>query len=101
MLAKSDATRERLGTVLYTAAEGLRALAVLLSPVMPDATERLWEAIARRSGLPHRPADERGRRVGPAHPGQSHPAPGRAVPAHRDGRGDGVSPSRGAGGRAR
>ena len=44
-LAKDDAQRERLGTVLYTAAEGLRALAVLLSPVMPVATEKLWVAL--------------------------------------------------------
>ena len=33
------------GTVLYTAAEGLRALAVLLSPVMPVSTEKLWIAL--------------------------------------------------------
>ena len=39
-LAKDDARRERLGTVLYTAAEGLRALAVLLSPVMPKSPPR-------------------------------------------------------------
>ncbi len=44
-LAKDDAQRERLGTVLYTAADGLRALAVLLSPVMPIATEKLWIAL--------------------------------------------------------
>ena len=37
VLAKDDAQRARLGTVLYTAAEGLRALAVLLSPFMPEA----------------------------------------------------------------
>ncbi len=45
VLAKSDETRERLGTVLYTAVEGLRALAVLLSPVIPIATDKLWHAI--------------------------------------------------------
>ena len=44
-LAKDDAQRARLGTVLYTAAEGLRALAVLLSPVMPASTEKLWIAL--------------------------------------------------------
>ncbi|MFE1663963.1 methionine--tRNA ligase [Microbacterium sp. P02] len=44
-LSKDEAQRERLGTVLYTAAEGLRALAVLLSPVMPVATEKLWIAL--------------------------------------------------------
>ncbi|MEK9908169.1 MAG: methionine--tRNA ligase [Aquiluna sp.] len=45
VLAKSDETRERLATVLYTAAEGLRFLAVLLAPVMPQATEKLWQAL--------------------------------------------------------
>jgi len=45
VLAKSEADRERLGTVLYTVAEGLRALAVLLSPVTPVATAKLWRAI--------------------------------------------------------
>ncbi len=50
-LAKDDAQRERLGTVLYTAAEGLRALAVLLSPVMPVSTERLWIALGAAESL--------------------------------------------------
>jgi len=44
-LAKDDANRARLGTVLYTASEGLRALAVLLAPVMPQATAKLWHAL--------------------------------------------------------
>ena len=50
-LAKDDAQRDRLSTVLYTAAEGLRALAVLLSPVMPVATRRLWEALGGPDSL--------------------------------------------------
>ncbi|MFK4789266.1 methionine--tRNA ligase [Microbacterium sp. ZW T5_56] len=50
-LAKDDAQRERLGTVLYTAAEGLRALDVLLSPVMPKATEKLWIALGAADSL--------------------------------------------------
>lgn len=50
-LAKDEAQRERLGTVLYTAAEGLRALAVLLSPVMPVATEKLWVALGAAESL--------------------------------------------------
>ncbi|MEV8272424.1 methionine--tRNA ligase [Microbacterium sp. NPDC077184] len=44
-LAKDPERRSRLETVLYTAAEGLRALAVLLSPVMPESTEKLWIAL--------------------------------------------------------
>ncbi|MEV8266008.1 methionine--tRNA ligase [Microbacterium sp. NPDC076911] len=50
-LSKDDAQRDRLGTVLYTAAEGLRALAVLLSPVMPVATAKLWTALGADSSL--------------------------------------------------
>src|SRR3954452_2746008 len=44
-IAKNPDLRDRLGTVLYTSAEGLRALAVLLSPVIPQATQKLWEAL--------------------------------------------------------
>jgi len=51
VLAKKDETRERLGTVLYTAAEGLRSLAVLLSPVIPEATAKLWTALGAPAGL--------------------------------------------------
>ena len=51
VLAKSDETRDRLGTVLYTTAEGLRSLAVLLSPVIPDSTTKLWSALGAREGL--------------------------------------------------
>jgi len=51
VLAKNDETRERLGTVLYTATEGLRALAVLLSPVIPEATAKLWSALGASAGL--------------------------------------------------
>jgi methionyl-tRNA synthetase len=50
-LAKDESQRERLGTVLYTAAEGLRALAVLLSPVTPKATEKLWVALGAAESL--------------------------------------------------
>ena len=44
-LSKDPAQRERLGTVLYTTAEGLRSLAVLLSPVIPESAEKLWSAL--------------------------------------------------------
>ncbi|WP_137843909.1 methionine--tRNA ligase [Microbacterium sp. 2FI] len=50
-LAKDEAQRARLGTVLYTAAEGLRALAVLLSPVMPASTEKLWIALGAAESI--------------------------------------------------
>jgi methionyl-tRNA synthetase len=55
VLAKEEATRERLGTVLYTATEGLRALAVLLSPVIPEATAKLWIALGQDGAVQDRP----------------------------------------------
>lgn len=51
VLAKDDANRDRLHTVLYTAVEGLRAIAVGLSPVMPTATQKLWDALGLADGL--------------------------------------------------
>ena len=44
-LAKDDSQKQRLEAVLYTAADGLRALAVLLSPVIPQAAAKLWRAL--------------------------------------------------------
>ncbi len=50
VLAKDEADRERLATVLYTTAEGLRLLAVLLTPITPKATQKLWNAIGTSLG---------------------------------------------------
>jgi methionyl-tRNA synthetase len=50
VLAKDEADRERLATVLYTTVEGLRLLAVLLSPVTPKATQKLWSSIGTSLG---------------------------------------------------
>ncbi|MGI8701477.1 MAG: methionine--tRNA ligase [Nocardioidaceae bacterium] len=41
----SDEGQARLGTILYAAAESLRAIAVLHNPVMPKAAAALWDAI--------------------------------------------------------
>ena len=57
-LAKDPHQRARLETVLATAYHGLGTLAVLLSPVMPKATEKLWTALGApgtRAGAAHRP----------------------------------------------
>lgn len=52
----SDAGRERLATILATAAEGLRVLAVLLNPVMPKACASLWESLGAEPALGPLPA---------------------------------------------
>jgi methionyl-tRNA synthetase len=42
---ESDAGRAKLATILYAAAEALRAIAVLHHAVMPKATVLLWQAL--------------------------------------------------------
>ncbi len=44
-LAKDPEKRARLETVLATAVHGLGTLAIVLAPVLPKATARLWAAI--------------------------------------------------------
>jgi methionyl-tRNA synthetase len=45
-LAKDEGESERLGTVLYNLAEGLRVTTLLLHPYLPDSAEKLLEALA-------------------------------------------------------
>jgi methionyl-tRNA synthetase len=46
-LAKDDAEADHLDQVLYTLAEGLRVVSVLLHPFMPTSAERLLEALGQ------------------------------------------------------
>ena len=46
-LAKDESKRDRLDQVLYTLAEGMRVVSVLLHPYMPDATMRLLTALGQ------------------------------------------------------
>ncbi|NLA64995.1 MAG: methionine--tRNA ligase [Leucobacter sp.] len=50
-LSKDEAQRDRLATVLAAATEGLRALAELLHPVIPLATQKLWVALGAEQAL--------------------------------------------------
>ena len=51
ILAKDPANQSLLEEVLYNTAESLRALAVLLHPVMPATTEILWESLGAKDAL--------------------------------------------------
>ena len=44
-LAKSDETKERLGTVMYNLLETIRTAAVLLSPFIPFTAEKIFDQI--------------------------------------------------------
>jgi methionyl-tRNA synthetase len=46
-LAKDEGAAERLDTVLYSLAEGLRFVSVLVSPYMPDSAARLLAALGQ------------------------------------------------------
>ncbi len=51
ILAKDTANQKTLEDVLYNTAESLRALAVLLHPIMPATTEILWESLGAKATL--------------------------------------------------
>lgn len=51
ILAKDPANQKVLEEVLYNTAESLRALAVLLHPVMPATTEILWGSLGAKAAL--------------------------------------------------
>ncbi|WP_351228019.1 methionine--tRNA ligase [Streptomyces sp. NPDC002133] len=52
-VAKDDSKegKARLATILYTAAESLRAVAVLLNAVMPDTSQKLWDSLGAEASL--------------------------------------------------
>ncbi len=44
-LAKNEADREKLGTVLYNLLEGIRVLSALISPIMPETAVKIAEQL--------------------------------------------------------
>jgi methionyl-tRNA synthetase len=63
-LAKDPEQRDRLAAVLYTTTEGLRVLAELLAPVIPQAAAKLWTALGAEQqlgALAEQPIREAGR----------------------------------------
>src|SRR5579872_3218056 len=50
-LAERPEDRERLATVLYTAAEGLRIVTALAHPVLPQATQKIWNQLGQTAPL--------------------------------------------------
>ena len=51
ILAKDPSNKAVLEEVLYNTAESLRALAILLNPVMPDTCEILWQSLGAQPTL--------------------------------------------------
>ena len=51
VLAKDPANKVELDRVLYNTADSIRALAVLLHPIMPATTEILWESLGAHESM--------------------------------------------------
>jgi len=71
-LAKDDGEAGRLDAVLYNLAEGIRVLALLLHPYMPETTARLLDALGEPgrglAAFGSRPGGARVERIGPLFP---------------------------------
>jgi methionyl-tRNA synthetase len=50
-IAKDESRKSELNEVLYNTADAIRALAILLHPVMPATTETLWSALGAEATL--------------------------------------------------
>ncbi len=50
-LAKDETAQDRLDETLYTAAEALRIVTVLVSPVLPHAAEKIWQQLGIKQPL--------------------------------------------------
>ena len=50
VLAKDEANKEKLGTVMYNLAESLRFIAILISPFMPNTPTRIYEQLGIEAG---------------------------------------------------
>jgi len=51
VVAKNAANKNQLDNILYNTAESLRALAVLLHPIMPAVTEKLWQSLGANKSI--------------------------------------------------
>ena len=51
VVAKDPSRRKELGEILYNTAESLRALAILLHPIMPISTSKLWSSLGAEKDL--------------------------------------------------
>lgn len=51
ILVKDPANQARLEEILYNTAESIRALTILLHPIMPETTEKLWASLGVETTL--------------------------------------------------
>jgi methionyl-tRNA synthetase len=56
--AEDPGQRERLARTLSTAAEALRIISILAHPVLPNATQKIWQQLGRRERLEDQRIDQ-------------------------------------------
>ncbi len=56
--AEDPSQRERLERTLSTAAEALRIISILAHPVLPNATQKIWQQLGRRERLEDQRIDQ-------------------------------------------
>jgi methionyl-tRNA synthetase len=50
-LAEDESKRDELAQILYTSAQALHFITVLLHPVLPDSTKKLWSQLGHKNSL--------------------------------------------------
>jgi len=53
ILAKDPAKRKRLGRILHQAAASLRAISLLIYPVMPESAQKIWDFLGEEKSIAH------------------------------------------------
>ena len=84
VLAKDEANRARLASVMYNLLETIRICTILLTPFIPASCEKIFAQPRRGSGLPR--LGQR-RRMGPPERERHRPQGRGHLPAHRHGKG--------------
>ncbi|MFC2158065.1 methionine--tRNA ligase [Acidobacteriota bacterium] len=57
-LAKDETQKGRLARILYQAAASIRAIAIMIYPVMPDSAEKIWSFLGEKKSPAHERFDE-------------------------------------------
>ena len=60
-LAKDDSNRRRLEVVLYQLADALRLMALMVSPITPQAAQELWARLGKHGRVADQTLDEQAR----------------------------------------
>ena len=58
ILAKDPAKKKRLGRILYQASASLRAISLLVFPVMPESAQKIWDCLGEDKSIEDTPLSQ-------------------------------------------